>query len=127
MSSLNILVGEDDDLIGELLGELLVEMGHKVYPIQSTAAGVIESARRLVPDLMIVDLQLADGSGFDAADQIVRDLPIPYILVSGNILKLTKLKPAAIMLEKPYNKVGLALAIRRATEQEQRHTGLTVA
>jgi CheY-like chemotaxis protein len=114
--SLKILVAEDDELIGDLLAEMLANMGHVVCAIESTEAGTVAAARQFQPELLIVDLKLSLGSGIDAVDLILQTRFIPHILVSGNIAKVRELRPDAIMLEKPYTQISLASAIRRASE-----------
>jgi CheY-like chemotaxis protein len=120
--SLNILVAEDDDLIGELLSEMLVEMGHAVCAVTTTEADTVAAAHRFQPDLLIVDFHLNPGSGVDAVDLIMQTRSIPHILVSGNIAKVRELRPDAVMLEKPYNRASLLSAIRRTSEQAQHAT-----
>ena len=115
--SFKILVAEDDDLIGEMLAEMLVSMGHEVCAIESSEAGTVAAALRFSPDLLIVDLQLSPGSGIAAVDRITQTRSVPHILVSGNIARARDLRPEAIMLEKPYTQASLALAIRRASER----------
>jgi len=110
---LNILVAEDDVIIGELLAEILVDMGHDVCAITTSEADTVAAARQWHPDLLIVDRQLSPGSGVDAVDTIMQTSYIPHILVSGSIASLRKLRPDAIMLEKPYSPAALASAIVR--------------
>jgi CheY-like chemotaxis protein len=118
--SLNILVAEDDVLIGELLSEMLVEMGHGVCAVTMTEADTVTAARHFQPDLMIVDFRLNPGSGLDAVDLIMQTRFIPHILVSGNIARVRQLRPDATMLEKPYSRASLVSAIRR-TDEQARH------
>jgi len=114
--SLNILVAEDDDLIGELLGEMLVDMGHQVCAVETSQTGTVAAARRFLPDLLIVDLRLRPGSGVAAIDQIMQNGFIPHILVSGNIARLRELRPDAVLLQKPYTQAALASAIERTSQ-----------
>ena len=37
--SLKILVAEDDELVGGLLAEILISMGHEVCPVEASEAG----------------------------------------------------------------------------------------
>ena len=122
LKSLNILVAEDDDLIGELLSEMLVGMGHAVCAVTSTEADTVLAAHRFQPDLMIVDFRLSPGSGIDAVDLITQTRFIPHILVSGNIARVRELRPDAETLEKPYTQAALAAAISRTSEQNHHAT-----
>jgi len=120
--SLNILVAEDDDLIGELLAEMLAEMGHGVCAITTTETDTVNAARQFQPELMIVDFRLSTGSGLDAVDLIMQTQFIPHILVSGNIARVRQLRPDAITLEKPYTRASLEAAIRRTSDQDHHAT-----
>ena len=115
-SPLKILVAEDDELIGELLGEMLAGMGHEVCAIEVTEAGAVVAARQSRPDLLIVDIHLNPGCGIAAVDAIQHVRPVPHILVSGNIASLRARRPDAVMLEKPYTLVALCCAMRRARD-----------
>ena len=113
-NALRILVVDDNDLVGSLLSELLTEIGYDVSPVESTVEGAIASARTLRPDLMIIDVQLGDGSGIDAAERINRQGFIPHIFVSGATTHLQRMNPGSIFLQKPFLESDLIGAIDRA-------------
>ena len=116
MTALRVLVVEDDALIGMLLAEMLAGMGHKVCGIEATEADAVSAAARHRPDLMIVDVQLGDGSGVDAVAEIHRSGPIPHVFVSGNIANVKALQPGAVIIQKPYRESDLARVIQRALD-----------
>ena len=113
---MKIVVAEDDELIGELLTEMLANMGHEVCAIASSEDATVEAARRFLPDLLIVDLQLSPGSGIEAMNLILRTKAVPHVLMSANIARIRELRPNAVMLEKPFTQASLALAMHRACE-----------
>ena len=69
MRALRVLVVEDNAIIGMLLAEVLAGMGHDVCAIEATEADAVTAAARCRPDLMIVDVQLGDGSGAFAIEK----------------------------------------------------------
>jgi two-component system, response regulator PdtaR len=107
MAALRVLVMEDDSVIAELLGEMPEGMGHDVCAIEATEADSILAAVRCKPDLMIVDVQLGEGSGVSAVDAIHRHGPIPHVFVSGNIAKIKALPRGSITIQKPYREAEL--------------------
>jgi DNA-binding response OmpR family regulator len=109
-----VLVVEDDAMIGGLLGEMLEGMGYDLCGIEATEADAVRAAARYRPDLMIVDVQLGDGSGVSAIETIHRARPVPHVFVSGDIARLRALKPGSIAIQKPYRESELALVIQRA-------------
>lgn len=111
MKPLRILVVEDDAVMGMLLAELLVNMGHAVCGLAKTEAAAVATAARHRPDLMIVDMQLAEGTGVSAVEAIVRTGPIPHVFMSGRSLE--PVNPDAVVLRKPFREPDLARAIAR--------------
>jgi two-component system, response regulator PdtaR len=95
---------------------MLAGMGHKVCGIEATEADAVSAAARHRPDLMIVDVQLGDGSGVDAVAEIHRSGPIPHVFVSGNIANVKALQPGAVIIQKPYRESDLARVIQRALD-----------
>jgi two-component system, response regulator PdtaR len=114
MKALSVLVVEDDSIVGMLLGELLELMGYDVCGIEATEAGAVAAAVRCSPDLMIVDVQLSNGSGISAVEEILRTGPVSYMFVSGDISSVQALRPGAVIIRKPYREHDLAQAIQRA-------------
>ncbi|HDZ38512.1 MAG TPA: response regulator [Marinobacter sp.] len=115
-AALKVLVIEDNIFIALDLEGQLEEMGHDVVGIAATATKAIEMALKSVPDLAIVDLQLADGSrGQDAAFVLRAEMDIPSIIVSGSMHQVTDEERAAIrplvMLSKPLLSGELGRAI----------------
>ena len=111
---LRIIVVEDDALIGMLLAEMLVEMGHDVCAIEETEEGAVASAALCHPDVMIVDAWLGDGSGISAIDKILAIGAMPHVFVSGDLARVRKLRPDSVMVQKPYREAELANAIHQA-------------
>jgi CheY-like chemotaxis protein len=119
MKKLRVLIVEDNRVIADLLAELIEAIGHEVCGIESGESGSVASARRLRPDLMIVDAHLQDGSGIGAVEAITRDCHIPHIFVSGDASRVRLLKPEATVLQKPYFELDLLLAIQSALGTEE--------
>jgi DNA-binding response OmpR family regulator len=106
-----ILVVEDDKLIGILLAAMLEDMELDVCAIETTQSGAVEAALRLRPDLMIVDARLGGGSGIAAMEEIERHGPVPHIFMSGE--RLPAGVEGAPTLMKPFSRQQLSGAIRK--------------
>ena len=107
-----ILVVEDDALIGSLLTEVLQALGYAVCPVETTEDGAVSAAARHRPDLMIVDLQLAAGSGLSAMARISQTGPIPHVFMSGDSHQPATL--GMVLLRKPFRQSDLIRAIDQA-------------
>ena len=116
-TGLNILVAEDDAMIGMMLDAVLAGMGHTVCAIEATQSGTVAAAARCRPDLMIVDGRLGNGSGIAAVEEILRSGPIPHLFVSGDTFGILARNPRAIVVQKPFPEAELARAIQRALVQ----------
>jgi two-component system, response regulator PdtaR len=114
MKALSVLVVEDDSIVGMLLAELLEVMGYDVCAIEVTEADAVAAAIRCRPDLMIVDVQLSNGSGLSAVEEILRTRTIPYVIVSGDISEVQALRPGAVLMQKPYRESDIVQAIQSA-------------
>ena len=117
MNIYDFLVLEDDALIGELLSDMLIEMGHTVCCIASTVSEAVTAAAHHKPTKMIVDAQLGFGSGVDAVDIICVVNPVPYLYVTGDLERLLKLRPKAVIIQKPFRELDLTDGIKRAVEE----------
>lgn len=82
---MKVFIVEDSDIVRERLAAMLGET--KGLEVIGTAAGAREAVgalRRLRPDAVILDLQLAEGSGFDVLKSIRQDRPGLLVLVFTN-------------------------------------------
>lgn len=109
-----ILIVEDDKLIGTLLAAMLEGMDLQVCAIETTQLGAVEAALRLRPDMMIVDAKLDGGSGIAAMEEIERHGKVPHIFMSGE--RLLAGTQGAPMLVKPFTRQQLYGAIERVLQ-----------
>ena len=113
---MRILLVEDDAMIGELLAEMLEDMGHSVCTVAATEADAVKAAAQDRPDLMMVDVALGQGSGILAMDEILRTGFVLHFFMSGNVAKVRAQKPDAAILEKPFQEEQLRCAIGLALD-----------
>src|SRR5215208_4711286 len=82
--SIRILIAEDDDA-RTLLVELLSSMGHVVVAEATGGREAIERAKDVIPDVVLLDVHMPDGSGIEAAEQIAAQVPgVAVVLFSGD-------------------------------------------
>src|SRR3954453_23166472 len=77
-----ILLVEDEPAIAEPLAETLTREGFHLE-VAGTAAAAVEQAARLRPDLILLDLMLPAGSGFDVCREVRRDSQVPIIMLTA--------------------------------------------
>ena len=86
-SGIRILIADDDDDARAMIGDLLTAHGHVVVSQVDSGRAAVEGARELLPDAVLLDIHMPDGSGIEAAEQITAFAPrTAIILFSGDPL-----------------------------------------
>ena len=111
MPHYNILVVEDDPIIGLLLVDLLISLGHDVCALKTTEEDAVAAATGCYPDLLLVDVRLGTGSGLNAVAAIRQAKKIPYVYMTGAELPVGE--PDDVVLYKPFVVADLVNAIDR--------------
>lgn len=112
-----VLIIEDEALIACHLESIVAEAGHRVVANATTAS----EARRLFaterPNLVLSDVQLADGSsGVDAVDAITAfsDVPVIFITAFPELLLTGERPEPAFLIGKPFRDETVGAAISQA-------------
>ncbi|HEY9653751.1 MAG TPA: ATP-binding protein [Coleofasciculaceae cyanobacterium] len=122
---IQILVVEDESIIALNLKENLEALGYAVVGIAASGEKAVEKARRLHPNLVLMDIQLKGRmDGIQAAQQIWESLSIPVIYVTGHsdsstLERATITAPFGYVL-KPVKEKELSVAISIALQRYQR-------
>jgi two-component system, OmpR family, response regulator RegX3 len=77
-----ILMVEDEESITVPLSEALAREGFDTE-IAGTAAEALELAGRVGPDLVLLDVMLPDGSGYDVCRELRRGSRVPIIMLTA--------------------------------------------
>jgi DNA-binding NarL/FixJ family response regulator len=80
--ALSLLIVDDHEVVRQGLVALLGRRPEfQVVAEAGTAADAVAAARRLKPDLVIMDVRLPDGSGIEACREIRADLPETRVVI----------------------------------------------
>ncbi len=113
-----ILVIEDEALIAMDLQDILTGAGHRVIGAAATHEQAIALTEAEHPDLILADIQLADGSsGIEATDEILKtykDLPVIFVTAFPELLLTGKRHEPAFVIAKPYNQLKVTSAVSQA-------------
>ena len=77
-----ILLVEDEESITVPLSEALSREGFDTS-VAGSASAALELAKQVRPDLVLLDVMLPDGSGFDVARELRRDSRVPIIMLTA--------------------------------------------
>jgi CheY-like chemotaxis protein len=106
MLSAKVMIIEDEAIIAMHLKSLLVSMGNDVAAIVRTESEAIATAKLVQPELILADVNLADGSsGIDAVGHILDEMDVPVIFITAfpeKLLTGDKVEPAYV-ISKPFN------------------------
>ncbi len=125
----NILVVDDEAIISMQLEERLTTMGYPVAGMAASGEDAVDRARRLLPDLVLMDIVMPGKmNGIEAAKIITEELDIPVVFVTSYaddaiIQKAKSVRPYGYIV-KPFNELEIKAAIevalfRKATEKEE--------
>ena len=77
-----VLLVEDETSITEPLAESLGRDGFETK-VATTAAEALDLAARIQPDLILLDVMLPDGSGFDVCRELRQRSQVPIIMLTA--------------------------------------------
>ena len=81
-SQLRVLVVDDHEVVREGLVAMLDRRpGFQVVAEAGTVADALDMARKYVPDLVIMDVRLPDGSGIEACREIRAEMPQVRVVI----------------------------------------------
>ena len=110
MTSLRIMLAEDESAVAASLGQQLRALGHKVVAEAATGKEAVRIAAEKSPDLVIMDIKMPDGDGIEAARGIADQCPLPIVFLSGHFDE--------DLLEGVAASGGLAYLLKPATSEQ---------
>jgi len=85
VTPIKVLIAEDDENARSLITDLLTTLGHTIVAEVSTGREAFERAKDVVPDVVLLDVHMPDGSGIEAAELITQSIPgVAVVLFSGD-------------------------------------------
>lgn len=101
-----ILVVEDDSILNKTLSYNLIEDGY-IITSKFTAKSALKSIFECEFDLIILDINLPDKSGFELCNEIKENYNIPIIFLTANDMECDMIKGyelgALDYITKPFN------------------------
>lgn len=103
-----ILIVEDEQIVAEDLRQTLENMGYSIIGIVSSGEDAVETARREIPDLILMDIMLSGKmDGISATYQIrsEHDIPVIYVTAYADfpLIERAKVTEPFGYIVKPFN------------------------
>ena len=87
--AIRVLVVDDSALVRHGLRSLFAthkhEPGIEIVAEAGTVAAAVQEVRRCRPEVVLLDIRLPDGTGFEACRQILKDLPDVRVLILTSV------------------------------------------
>lgn len=116
-SKARVLIIEDEPLISMQLDGLVSDLGHTVVGTAATREQALEIFERSPANLVLADIQLADGSsGIDAVEDVLKFGTVPVIFITAYPERLlTGARPEpTYLVTKPFQEATVRAAISQA-------------
>lgn len=114
----SVMIIEDEAIIAMDLQDIVADMGHAITGVARTERGAVDLAGKETPDLILSDIQLADGSsGIDAVNAILKsagDIPVIFITAFPERLLTGERPEPAFVITKPYSEDQVRSAVSQA-------------
>ncbi len=119
MDQIRILIVEDDLFIAQDIQEHLENMDYEVCATAYDAAGALTQLTKIVPDLVLLDINLGAGKdGIDVAETIRSTYQIPFVFLTSyankTILERAKHTRPYGYIVKPFDEKNLFATIEIA-------------
>ena len=119
MGKVNVLIVEDESIVAKDIQLSLKRLGYNVLGIENTGEKAISSARKLDPDIIIMDIMLKGKiNGIEASEKIRKEQNIPIIYLTAyadeNTLSKAKITEPYAYIIKPYKEIDLHTSIEMA-------------
>jgi CheY-like chemotaxis protein len=112
-----VLIIEDEPIIAMDLESIVAGLGHSVTAVTDTRDTAVKSALAEKPNLVLADIQLADGSsGIDAVSEILTAFSVPVIFITAFPERLLtgKRPEPTFLITKPFKEEQVRAAIGQA-------------
>jgi len=118
MERTRVIIADDESLIRMDLREMLTNLGYLVVGEVADGRSAVNQARELKPDIVIMDIKMADMDGIEAAKVLTEERVAPVVLLSAYSQRelVDRARDAGVVayLVKPYREEDLTPAIEVA-------------
>jgi len=115
---LRVMIADDEAVIRMGLKAMISSLGHQVIGTAANGDDALTRAKRLKPDLLLLDIKMPGQDGLAVAEILAAEMPMPILMLTAYTEKglIERAANAAVMgyLVKPINEAKLGPAIELA-------------
>jgi DNA-binding NarL/FixJ family response regulator len=129
MAGERILIVDDDQTTASVMQLYLENFGFVVPDVACSGAEAIEKAKKLKPDLVLMDIRLGKGlDGIETAEVIMQKLHIPVIYVTAysdeDTLERAQMTNPYGFINKPLRDIDLKTTVRFALDKNKNNPAI---
>lgn len=123
-----IIIADDESIIRMDLREMLTHLGYDVVGEAADGRTAMELAKKLQPDLVVLDIKMPDMDGIEAAERLTQGHIAPVVLLTAyseqHLIDRAKRAGVSGYLVKPFRESELMPVIELALARFQDVAGL---
>lgn len=123
-----IIIADDESIIRMDLREMLTHLGYDVIGEAADGRTVVELAKKLQPDLVVLDIKMPDMDGIEASERLTEGRIAPVVLLTAyseqNLIDRAKRAGVSGYLVKPFRESELMPVIELALARFRDMEGL---
>lgn len=128
MPAARLIIADDESIIRMDLKEMLTGLGYSVVGEVSDGVSAVDQARKLQPDLVIMDIKMPGMDGIEAARILTAEQIAPVLLLTAysqqELIEGAKQAGVVAYLVKPFREAELVPAIELALARFQEFRAL---
>lgn len=115
------MIAEDEAVVADGLKQLLEQLGHCVVGVAESAEDVVSDVLQHKPDVLLLDINLRNSDGLDAARILMKTCPVPIVvctaLADSELFTRAAKAGVSAYLVKPFRLSELVAAITLSCER----------
>ena len=113
--ALSVLIADDDARTAQLVARNCENLGYRVIGNARKGKDAVALTQELVPDLVLMDINMPGMDGIEAATAILEKRKVPIIMMTGNtdesVLERIRFVDISGYLVKPFSPAQLKVAV----------------
>lgn len=80
---LRVIIADDEAVIRMGLTQMITALGHRVVATATNGDEALETTKRLIPDLLLLDIKMPGRDGLVVAETLAKEMPLPIVMLTA--------------------------------------------